>query len=105
MADASEAVMFSYKVKNGLVYLWDPSISSNEPKDESGFFIILRIENDETLTPIKTSLEGLLNISKFVYMGNTSMSDEAASQVEKIGLTKLISLRNQELKIELTSPK
>ena len=34
MADASEAVMFSYKVKNGLVYLWDPSISSNEPKDE-----------------------------------------------------------------------
>ena len=105
MADASESVLISYKVKNGLVYIWDPSVSKNEPKDESGSIVILRIENDETLTPVKTSLEAMLNIGAFVYMGNLSMSEEKMAQMEINGLTKLLSLRNQNPKIELIQPK
>lgn len=109
IADPSESIEISYKVKNGLVYLWDPSISKNEPKDESGYILILRIENDETLTPIKTSSEAMLNIGSFVYMGNyfstKNMSDEALAQLEINGLTKLLSLRNQKPKIELIQPK
>lgn len=101
--NTTESVPFLYKVRNGHVYIWESK--AQEPKDESGYLLILTIEDNDYLLPIKTSQQNMLNLSKFVYMGNykeiKSMSDMAADMVEKNALTKLLSVRNQETNIEL----
>lgn len=101
--NATEAVPFSYRERNGLVYVWESD--DTEPKDESGYALILKIEDDYELMPIKTSQQELLKLGKFVYMGNfneiKAMSDMAAENVEKRVLTKLLMLSDQKTNIEL----
>ncbi len=101
--NVTEAVPFSYREKNGLVYVWD--LDDTEPEDDSGYFLILSIEDDEYLTPIKTSQQNMLKLSKLVYVGNykeiKAMSDREVEEVEKYALTKLLFLRDQATSIEL----
>ena len=100
-AEATETVPFSYRVRDGLVYIWE---SNDEPKDESGYAIILIMEGDEYLTPLKTTEKDMVKLSKFVYMGDfkkiKAMSEVEADIVERSALSKLLSLRDQESYIE-----
>jgi protein TonB len=105
-AEATETVPFSYRVRDGLVYIWE---SNDEPKDESGYVLILTMEENEYLTPIKTTEKDMVKLSKFVYLGDfnkiKAMSDVESDRVERNALTKLLSLRDQKTNIELVKKK
>lgn len=87
----TESISTSYFVKNGNVYIWDPS--EGKPTDETGYLLIFKINNDESLTLTKTSLEGL-NLGKFVYMSDyykmSKMGSTDLQQIEVVALTKLL---------------
>jgi hypothetical protein len=90
----NEPAPFSYIVKNGNIYIWDQG--EKEPKVESDYTIIFKIENDG-LTLIQNQIPGL-NLSKLVYMADYNkmkkMNEEELVQVEKEALNKLKLLRN-----------
>ena len=90
-SDNTEAMPTSYLVKDGNVYIWDPA--EGEPKDEAGYLLIFKIDDDESLTLTKTSKEGL-DLGKFVYMSDyynmKKMGNAELQQVEIVALNKLL---------------
>ena len=90
-SDNSEAILTARLVKDGNVYIWDPS--EGKPKDEEGYLLIFKINDDESLTLTKTSIDGL-GLSKYVYMSDyykmEKMSDAELQQVEVVALNKLL---------------
>lgn len=97
---ASDTKQDTYQVKDGNIYIWG---STDTEQIADSAYLILAIEDEEHLTPIKTT-EDAFNSSHFVYLGNMKeldkMSDEAKDQVERKALNLLLSLRNQETYLE-----
>ena len=89
-SQTSEATQVAYHVKNGNVYVWDPT--DGEPKDESDYLLVFKID-DGYLTLIKTQ-EKSLKLGKYVYMSDYNkmkkMSEAELVQVEKEALGKLL---------------
>ena len=92
-SEDADALLAAYSVKNGNVYIWDPD--EEEPKDDAGYYFIFTI-NDDGLTLIKTSVEGM-KLGKFVYMSDykkmEKMSEAQLQQVEVAALSKLLKNR------------
>ena len=90
-SDNSEAMFTACLEKNGNIYIWDPA--GEKPKEESGYLLIFKINNDESLTLTKTSIDGL-DLGKFVYMSDyykmEKMGTVELQQVEVVALTKLL---------------
>ena len=90
-SDNTEARLTACLVKDGKVYLWDPA--EGQPKDETGYLMIFKINDDESLTLTKTSIDGL-DLVKFVYMADyykmKKMGNAELQQVEAAALTKLL---------------
>lgn len=96
VAKASETSQDTYQVKDGNVYIWG---SADAEQIADSAYLILAIEDEEHLTPIKTTEDAFVS-SHFVYLGNMKeikkMSDAAKDQVERDALSIVLSLRNQE---------
>ena len=90
-SDNTEAMLAACLVKDGNIYIWDSA--EGKPKDESGYVLIFKINNDGSLTLTKSSIDGL-NSGKFVYMSDyyqmKKMGDAELQQVEVVALTKLL---------------
>ena len=90
-SDNTEAMLTACLVKDGKVYLWDPA--EGQPKNDAGYLMIFKINDDESLTLTKTSIDGL-DLVKFVYMADyykmKKMGNAELQQVEAAALTKLL---------------
>ncbi len=90
-SDNTEARLMACLVKDGKVYLWDPA--EGQPKNEAGYLMIFKINDDESLTLTKASIDGL-DLGRFVYMSDYNkmkkMGDAELQQVEVTALTKLL---------------
>lgn len=90
-SDNTEAMLTACLEKDGNIYIWDPD--GEKPKEESGYLMIFKINNDESLTLTKTSIDGL-NLGKYVYMSDYNkmkkMGNAELQQVEVVALTKLL---------------
>ena len=90
-SDNSEAMFTACLEKDGNIYIWDSS--EGKPEEESGYLMIFKINNDESLTLTRTSLDGL-NLGKYVYMSDYNkmkkMGNAELQQVEVVALTKLL---------------
>lgn len=100
VANASETSQDTYQVKDGNVYVFG---STDTEQIADSAYLILAIEDEEHLTPIKTTEDAFVS-SHFVYLGNMKeikkMSDATKEQVERDALSLLLSLRNQETYIK-----
>lgn len=97
-SDNSKSISFSYKVKDGKVYIWNPD--EGEPKNESGYSLVFKIEND-CLVLVKSKTEDL-KPSMLYNAGNYNnmqkMSPSEYQQFEINIYSKL--LRNREINQE-----
>lgn len=90
----SDPEICSYKVENGLVYIWS---EGQTPKDESDYLIVLSTKENMVLDPIKSKSSSLQKMSELFYLCDASKLDE---EVMYSAFPKLLSLKDKKSSLE-----